>query len=159
MGADRTADNEPKAADAAVLIERYSGIHAADIFRSAETYRATYRTAAARAHPDRAGGSHDAFVELSRAKGILDKHHGALSRRSCYFQAGMNAVDPSAVVTRIQVYGAVLVTAGELAPRAADPALVAPVTNCRLSAAKDEAFTASLTEILLIAKLPFALRT
>jgi hypothetical protein len=68
--------NEAKAADAAVLIERYSGFHAADIFRSPDTFHAAYRKAFANVHPDTPGGSHDLFIELSRAKEALDKHHG-----------------------------------------------------------------------------------
>ncbi len=66
----------PKPDFASVFMEQHSGFHAADIYRKPDVFRAAYREAARRLHPDGANGSNEAFIELSRAKEALEKHHG-----------------------------------------------------------------------------------
>jgi hypothetical protein len=66
----------PTAEAAARTVEKRSGISHLGILKSPEIFRAAYRQAAVRVHPDQPGGSHDLFVELSRAKEVLEKHHG-----------------------------------------------------------------------------------
>jgi hypothetical protein len=68
----------PTTHDAALFIAQHStGPRSlpGDILQSADHFRAQYREAAARLHPDRNGGDESAFKRLQQAKEILEKHH------------------------------------------------------------------------------------
>jgi hypothetical protein len=60
--------------DAAEFIAHWSAIAAGVIIENAESFRAAYRQAAARLHPDITGDSEN-FYKLRAAKDRLDAHH------------------------------------------------------------------------------------
>ena len=72
----RTLTSEANWQQAATFVAHHSGIDASAWSGSPDDYRAAYRTAAARLHPDSPTGSDELFKKLQAAKEMLDRHHG-----------------------------------------------------------------------------------
>lgn len=68
---------EGEVEDAALLLAKYHIVPFRDIMNHRMTADVAYRMAAAKTHPDAAGGSTEAFKAVQRAKEILDQHFGS----------------------------------------------------------------------------------